>query len=163
MMKKLLTLSLVLGLAAMANAVPTLVISGSDTIDYTAGGLATVVITSDDVNPYQAWLTIESGPGAAAGAMVILPNAGSSASVDTGYAGWWGAEALSLSTTEADWVKAGDHFTLDIIGSAEGEIVLGLYEGDGVTPINSVTIHSVPEPLTMGLLGLGGLFLRRRK
>ena len=29
--------------------------------------------------------------------------------------------------------------------------------------LDSATIHQVPEPMTMALLGLGGLFLRRRK
>lgn len=29
--------------------------------------------------------------------------------------------------------------------------------------LGSLTIYQVPEPMTMGLLGLGGLFLRRRK
>ena len=31
------------------------------------------------------------------------------------------------------------------------------------TLLDTVTIHQVPEPMTMALLGLGGLFLRRRK
>ena len=29
--------------------------------------------------------------------------------------------------------------------------------------IYTVVIHEVPEPMTMALLGLGGLLLRRRK
>ena len=31
------------------------------------------------------------------------------------------------------------------------------------TEISQLLVHQVPEPITIGLLGLGGLFLRRRK
>ncbi len=34
---------------------------------------------------------------------------------------------------------------------------------EGMNIIDTITIHQVPEPITMALLGLGGLFLRRRK
>ena len=43
-----------------------------------------------------------------------------------------------------------------------GEAVLTLFDPDlGV--LDSQQIHQIPEPLTFALLGLGGLFLRRRK
>jgi len=43
-----------------------------------------------------------------------------------------------------------------------GEVVLTLFDADlGV--LDSQQIHQIPEPLTFALLGLGGLFLRRRK
>jgi len=35
-------------------------------------------------------------------------------------------------------------------------------DGDGVV-FDSVTVTFIPEPITVALLGLGGLFLRRRK
>jgi len=54
-----------------------------------------------------------------------------------------------------------------------GDVVLNIYvEGttiiDGVTLtsgelLHTLTIHQIPEPMTIALLGLGGLFLRRRK
>ncbi|MFH1616632.1 MAG: PEP-CTERM sorting domain-containing protein [Planctomycetota bacterium] len=34
--------------------------------------------------------------------------------------------------------------------------------GPGVTPMQLI-VHQIPEPMTIALLGLGGLFLRRRK
>ena len=33
----------------------------------------------------------------------------------------------------------------------------------GVTATNTLEIHIIPEPMTIALLGLGGLFLRRRR
>jgi hypothetical protein len=43
-----------------------------------------------------------------------------------------------------------------------GEVTVLLYDGDGVL-LDKQVIHQIPEPMTLGLLGLGGLFLRRRK
>ncbi|MGD0596440.1 MAG: PEP-CTERM sorting domain-containing protein [Sedimentisphaerales bacterium] len=36
-------------------------------------------------------------------------------------------------------------------------------DGSSIYSTQGVVIHVIPEPMTMGLLGLGGLFLRRRK
>jgi len=42
-----------------------------------------------------------------------------------------------------------------------GDFVIVLND-DGLNPLDTVIIHQIPEPMTLGLLGLGGLFLRRR-
>jgi len=39
----------------------------------------------------------------------------------------------------------------------------GDWDAPVITPFDSQIIHQIPEPMTMALLGLGGLFLRRRK
>ena len=41
--------------------------------------------------------------------------------------------------------------------------VLYLVEANGAGIFDTQVIHQVPEPITFALLGLGGLFLRRRK
>jgi hypothetical protein len=41
--------------------------------------------------------------------------------------------------------------------------VVVLYDPTTLAPLDSVTIHQVPEPATIALLGLGGLLLRRRR
>jgi len=50
--------------------------------------------------------------------------------------------------------------------NAEGDVIVQLvYSPDYMTGsiVDQVTIHQVPEPMTIALLGLGGLLLRRRK
>ena len=42
------------------------------------------------------------------------------------------------------------------------EVEVVLYDSSG-TPVDSFIVHQTPEPMTIALLGLGGLFLRRRK
>jgi len=44
-----------------------------------------------------------------------------------------------------------------------GEVIIRLFDGAG-NPMDSliITQQGIPEPMTLGLLGLGGLFLRRR-
>jgi len=46
--------------------------------------------------------------------------------------------------------------------TGEGDVALLLFDIN-LTLHDSVLIHQVPEPITFALLGLGGLFLRRRK
>ena len=45
----------------------------------------------------------------------------------------------------------------------EGDVTLLLGTDIGVGDWDTQVIHQVPEPMTIALLGLGGLFLRRRK
>lgn len=50
---------------------------------------------------------------------------------------------------------------------APGDVTIKLYTLNAtlttITLRDSVAVHQTPEPMTLGLLGLGGLFLRRRK
>jgi hypothetical protein len=57
----------------------------------------------------------------------------------------------------------GDMFIIDLTASTTGTVTIGSYASDYVTLLDSFSIDVVPEPMTVVLLGLGGLFLRRRK
>jgi hypothetical protein len=48
-------------------------------------------------------------------------------------------------------------------GDAVISLVLANDDYSAFTVVDSIIVHQIPEPFTMGLLGLGGLFLRRRK
>jgi len=43
-----------------------------------------------------------------------------------------------------------------------GDVILTVFDAD-LNVLDSQIIHQIPEPVTFALLGLGGLFLRRRK
>jgi len=43
-----------------------------------------------------------------------------------------------------------------------GDVTINLFDGNGGL-MDSQVIHQTPEPMTMALLGLGGMYLRRRK
>ena len=70
-------------------------------------------------------------------------------------------QAWAVGTPET----TGAIFLIDLHCEGEGDVFVELWDGRvGYTaPVDTLTIHQVPEPMTIALLGLGGLFLRRRK
>jgi len=50
---------------------------------------------------------------------------------------------------------------IDFHCDGPGDVTLALVNDDGIV-IDTQVIHQIPEPLTLALLGLGGLFLKRR-
>ena len=58
----------------------------------------------------------------------------------------------------------GTIFLVDYHQEGIGDVLVELYDGrvdGGYTVVDSLIIHEVPEPTTLLLLGLGGLFLRK--
>jgi hypothetical protein len=62
-------------------------------------------------------------------------------------------------------IPPGNWFEVDLTCLKAGvDVFVELY--DGAAPfslLDSLTIHQVPEPMTLALLGLGGLFMIRRR
>jgi hypothetical protein len=189
-MKKLLVLALVLSLATMANAALTLQINvtggvenpdGSYTLmpsDHLTIAISTPggVLTDADQGDYL--MLSDVGLGAISGGVIensatwwvntLFDGAvAAGAPVPAGMDGVWGSVGIFTGFT----IPAGSVlFTLiDFHCEGEGDTVISIYTNDwNNIPgpeqlLDTVVIHQIPEPMTMALLGLGGLFLRRRK
>lgn len=187
-MKKLLVLMLMLGLATSANAIVLQISVGGDpapvdsqiwleqsqelVLDIHAAGHSGT--SADDV--YWA-IVVDSADAHITGGMVIKPPAPSMSSVLGGTAranyfpgllgnedGPWG----SIASAPGETAPAGIYYN-DLIfhcDKAEGDAVIRLLTTqyfDQATIQDTLIIHQVPEPMTVALLGMGGLFLLRRR
>jgi hypothetical protein len=163
MMKKLLVVMLVLGLASASYADIDLADLGENNVIMPEETLD-IMMASDADGAYDCWLWLED-LGVANYADVPAFTAGGSPTGESSLEDWgdgWYYVAVT-SFDPANPIVAGDHLTVTVVGVAEGETNLILYAGDAETELGSQSIVVVPEPMTIGLLGLGGLFLRRRR
>jgi len=174
MMKKILILviALALGISAGATAV-TVGLQASDLTVY-AGDAVTIDLISDTACTGIDEFNITADAG------IALPANG----IFNGGFDW---EIIGLSTSLDDiegfttsasgpitagiWI-----FRFDVVVNATGDVILGydpdwvsFFDGNAVDRWQDVvvggplTITVIPEPMTIALLGLGGLLLRRRK
>jgi hypothetical protein len=163
MMRKLLILTLVLGMASMASATISFV-SNSATV--TTGGSVTVSVQSDaDDTAWSGYLGYT--PGLASLVSVAAQSAaGTSASATaTAYSGYYFLLAADFSDPQTT-VDTGVQFTGNLVaGLSTGVYAINLWGSSWTAgPLaDTFTLTIVPEPITLALLGLGGLFLRRRK
>ena len=195
-MRKLLILTLVLGMASLANAAFTLVVSDSgDVGTYVDPPEASsyfvnesdyiwVGVHNDTAGVPGAlekgvfFLALESGPNANwtgawqqykqidGGPLVdgAPDNLYYGSSLDMGIGlplvDLWNL-TLTDATTNPNLIGVLDAKELhsSLAGSSE---VIWLLDAS-LAILDTITIHQIPEPITMALLGLGGLFLRRRK
>ena len=183
-MKNFVVLMLVLGVASLASATLQISVGGvQEPID------SEITILPSDHLVLDIWTdaAIPADWGGTTVVMLVDPAAGSLTVTGTSYenvsgdAGMGplnpGASMWGINPPE-DGIWAGMSVTglgfaagttlydfIDFHCEAPGETVISLYEYDYVTAVlvDQVTIHQAPEPMTMALLGLGGLFLRRRK
>ena len=175
-MKKLLILVLVLGLASVANATLSLKIDDASvpgTIDILIG--ETIQVYSSDASTWGGCIFITEGSqaGSLANGRLAELTAG-----QPGYAGdggniaavtepGFGVGYLMAAGYTSDPPVAGVQMLIDFtaltadIGKT-GVINLWI-DPEYVTAEQSVNYTIIPEPMTVLLLGFGGLFLRRRK
>ena len=174
-MKKLLVLLLVLGITTMASAY-TVTFEYRDAagttpiseVDIASPSFTLAVVgtyVGGDANSHKMYDQFENiGAGsdyadftgstmfAAAGGFKAL---GSYNATYDGYDLSWG----DASTGQTD----ADMFLFSLTASAEGTLNISTYDSDYTAVLETFSIPIVPEPMTIALLGLGGLFLRRRR
>jgi hypothetical protein len=171
MMKNMLILALVLGMASSANALILELgangVTNGPGVDMTvnAGDIVEVVSDSDEI-PYVRYLFAPDVTGADISAVAATSNAGTGAKItdygDFAGAGTriWEIQAGHAGEPPLDSIVAGIQFNVTAPLNGVSGVVQLLSEDLG-TVVDSVTI--IPEPASMLLIGLGGLFLRRRK
>lgn len=84
---------------------------------------------------------------------------------DIGYPGTSSASFINIVPSAQD-SPALDGVLVDYIDfhcAGLGDVILTLTDGNVTEVFDRQVIHQIPEPMTMGLLGLGGLGLLRRR
>jgi hypothetical protein len=178
-MKKIMILVLVLGLASAANAAYSYNWTDTDGNPIAQGTIGTAIVLNIDRDTYtgtwshgfKMYDNFENmgGPGdygdmtgaAYGGAEGSTPPAAISA-YSTTYDGY-DLTAGQTSAAGTDVYTGGTMFELTIMPSASGTLTIDNVDSSYTNVVDSASINIIPEPMTIALLGLGGLFLRRRK
>jgi len=182
-MKKLLVLSLVLGIASLATAGLSLgsnydgetTLAASDTVLLNVSLDATAIFFESHnyvVVADTSAATISGGTAAVIAAVVNKADGPTAQNADVMLPeGEEGMFYIFANTGAPAGVPQGTVLISDILFHCEGngDVLVKLYEVTSGVPtteanlVGSLLIHQVPEPATMALLGLGALVLRRKK
>jgi hypothetical protein len=144
-MKNVIIIMVVLAMASVASAALTL--SAVNTMLYAPGQSTMLTVRTDSAmqmfDIYNILLLVDTTKGS------VDYTSGNVISTDSGMA----------DTTLFNNIK----FTSNNWGYATVTLYYLNEDFTSLTNGFSVTIRTIPEPMTLGLLGIGGLFLRRRK
>ena len=179
-MKRVLVLAVVLGLTVGAQAAMAglkIQINGNDvgaTYNLAVNQSVTVDITSTDAKNYTTYLELADAGKEGLGLTplnaqwsnpALTANAGGLSSLTVNPDGYLSNYGVIIAGVTPTAPIAGIDFTVTLTclkGTPGHDATVLLYADDFTTVMQQVTIHQTPEPMTMCLLGLGGLFLRRR-
>ena len=155
-MKKLLAILLILGMASMANA--------AISIAYNSG-TGNLEVSSDTTAVWGGYLVITDDTNGTYGSVTVLASAGNTGSAEGTFdhASTLGYDVVTdINADHADpytTIATGVQFTAPTAHSGPGSLTIELLDFSAASQ-GSITI---PEPMTMSLLGLGGLALLRRR
>jgi hypothetical protein len=170
-MKMLWILSLVLGMVTLVSAGLQITVGGQmiDEITIKPSDTIELQIWSDGILtfPGDAYLMTFDGPGSYnADNAYNYHNPGG---VNEGYIAVINAEMLFLdfSIIPPHWpyplnTLMADKILFHCDGEGDVTVTLSALGSYGNVDTDTITIHQIPEPASMLLLGLGGLFLRRK-
>jgi hypothetical protein len=166
MMRKLLVLTLVLGMATAANAVIVQVNGQTGEVLVNPGEVAAITVISEDAANWLGYLIVPDGHAGALSNAAVTDLAGDlslAGAAEYAEGGWGAGFELATGGTASTPAGVGVQFTMDYSYAdyVEGTTLQLFIDPDYDTPAAAVSI--IPEPMTVVLLGLGGLFLRRRK
>ncbi len=168
-MKKVLVLAMVLGLASLSNAAFQLsVVPGTPGASTIAISSTTDIVPAGGDEMYWA-LMIEGGTGTLSGGVAVPSGIGFDLQLngDISSSGLSGNGIWGTLFTTGGPIPAGVLFNnINLTGAVVGTVInLREIKADfsDFEPGNIASFTIVPEPVTMSLLALGGLCLRRRK
>ncbi|MBN2591570.1 MAG: PEP-CTERM sorting domain-containing protein [Sedimentisphaerales bacterium] len=169
MMKRLLALTLALCFISSANATY-LQIDGlsSDTYNLLEGSTVTISIISEDNSSWLGYLIVPDGKPGVLSNPTIWDAAGNLGSAIPYTEVDWGTGYELTAAANIEGVpalEAGQQFTFDFSGGFVGQTTQLLLFADPEysIPLDAISITIVPEPITIALLGLGAILLRRIK
>lgn len=162
-MKKLLVLSLVLAIGAVSSAALTLT---TPKTELGLGELATFTVASNaGAKSFMIYAIIDDGGvGVLSSPVVLTGDPALNAVNPYTEAGWGTGYEVGLANGTVVKVVAGDFFTFQFSSDVKGTAVVSIWDAANgfVAADQAITMTVVPEPMTMGLLALGALFLRKR-
>lgn len=162
-MKKLLILMLVLGMSSLASATITAV--APDSIE--VGVTDIISVSSDSTADGGIYLDIYYlSDSSYTLSNLTLTSLAPSLSSFSWYTASYDNDEIEILFASApeEVVTTGVWFTLDITCDAMVDVLVEVYDSASPYPLlQTMTIEQVPEPMTIALLGLGSLFLLRRR
>jgi len=165
-MRKLCVSILVLGLVPAANAA-FIQVGGQTGDTFNVAQNSTITVVGQDAKSWLGYIIVqEGGVGALSGA-ASLAAAGNMGSVSPYSEAGWGTGyqlTVAMSPGGVPAIAVGPQFSMNFAGTLGKTARISLFvDPEFTVPVSSVLLTVVPEPMTILLLGVGALFLRRRK